>query len=370
MRLLVFRIGQLGDTIVALPAMWAIRRCYPQASLTLLCDRHPRQNYVLTPDLLAGAGLFDEFLSYPVDNTHAGIVMRPWRMLSLLWALRRRAFDLLVYLAPSLRMPAQVERDRRFFAAAGIKRFLGMRGFPQFPPKTAGQPLVAVPSEADLLLMRIAADEIPVPPAGQGCFELKLGQAEEHQVQTWLRTLPSDCGKPWIGVSPGSKMAAKRWPTERFAAVGAKLVAEHDVWPVVFGGPEDRAAGNALLDNWGRGYNAAGALALRPAAAALKRCRLYVGNDTGTMHLAAAVGVPCAAIFSSRDLPGRWYPNGSGHRVLRSPIACEGCGLVECVQRGNECLRRLSVSDVVTACETLLPDKLATNDKTALASAH
>ena len=368
MRILVYRIGQLGDTIVALPAMWAIKKHFPDASLTLLCDRHPRQNFVLATDLLAGAGLFDEFLSYPVDSSRAGIVFRPFRMLRLLWALRRRAFDLLVYLAPSLRKPAQVERDRRFFAAAGMKRFLGLRGFPWPTAKTAGQPLAAVSAEADLLLARIAADEIRVPPPGQGCFELNLGKAEEQQVQAWLRALPSDGGRPWVGVGPGSKMAAKRWPPERFSQVGARLVAEHDVWPVVFGGPPDRALGDTLVGNWGRGYNAAGALALRPATAALKRCRLYLGNDTGTMHLAAAVGVRCAAIFSARDLPGRWHPNGEGHRVFRAPIDCEGCGLVECIERRSECLRRITVPEVVAACEALLLDKLATNGKTTLAS--
>ncbi len=353
-RLLVFRIGQLGDTIVALPAMWAVRNHFSKARLTLLCDHHPHHNYVQAPELLAGAGLFDEFLLYTVDSFRAGSLIRPLHQLRLLWTLRQRAFDALVYLAPSRRKPAQVERDRRFFAAAGIKPFLGLCGFPHFPAKRAGQPLPPVPSEADLLLARLAADEIPVPPPGQGCFELKLGDTEEQQVLTWLRFLPSDGSRPWVGVGPGSKMAAKRWPPERFSQVVAQLIAEHDVWPVVFGGPSDRALGDALLAEWCRGYNAAGAMPLRPSAAALKHCRLYVGNDTGTMHLAAAVGVPCAAIFSAREVPGRWYPNGNGHRVFRSPIECEGCGLLACPERRSKCLRRITSSAVFAACTEIL----------------
>ena len=349
-RILVFRIGQLGDAIVALPAMWAVRNHFPKAQLTLLCDRHPHRDFVLAPDLLTGTGLFDEFLSYPAENSRAGRFVRPFQSLRLLWTLRQRAFDLLVYLAPSRRQPAQVKRDRRFFAAAGIKRFFGLRGFPEFPPRTAGRSLPSVPSEADLLLARMAADEIPVPPPGQGCFELNLGQAEEQQVQTWLRRLPSDGGRPWIGVGPGSKMAAKRWPAERFSKVVADSITAHDLWPVVFGGPADQALGDTLVRKWDRGYNAAGALALRPAAAALKRCRLYLGNDTGTMHLAAAVGVPCVAIFSAREVPGRWYPNGEGHRVFRSSIDCEGCGLVECIERRSQCLQHITTDAVLAAC--------------------
>jgi ADP-heptose:LPS heptosyltransferase len=122
----------------------------------------------------------------------------------------------------------------------------------------------------------------------------------------------------------------------------------------VFGGREDREIGDRLIDNWGRGYDAAGALGLRPAAAALKRCALFLGNDTGTMHMAAAVGVPCVAVFSSRERPGVWFPHGDNHRVFRSQIECEGCGLVECVERQNECLRRISANEVLNACRQRL----------------
>jgi heptosyltransferase III len=353
-KILVFRIGQLGDTVVALPAMWAVRRHFPQASLSLLCDQHPGRKYVLGADLLAGAGIFEEFLSYPVDNTAGGTLMRPLRMTGLLAALRCKAFDSLIYLAPSGRTPAQVARDRRFFTAAAIKRFFGMHGFPRLPSKRSSEPLPGLPLESDLLLTRLAADGIPAPPAGEGCFDLNLGKAEGEEVASWLCELPSDGGRRWIGVGPGSKMPAKRWDTERFAQAASALVGRHGVWPVVFGGPEDRDTGEELLQTWGCGYNAAGRLGLRPAAAALKRCALYLGNDTGTMHLAAAVGVTCVAVFSSRDHPGRWYPAGRGHRVLRSQIECEGCRLTECVERRNECLNRISVDDVLAACEAVL----------------
>jgi ADP-heptose:LPS heptosyltransferase len=152
-------------------------------------------------------------------------------------------------------------------------------------------------------------------------------------------------------------MAAKQWPSERFSQVGAQLIAEHDMWPIVFGGPSDWALGEVLVGDWGRGYNAAGALPLRPAAAALKRCRFYLGNDTGTMHLAAAVGVSCVAVFSAREIPGRWYPNGEGHHVFRSPIDCEGCGLLECIEKRTECLRRITSDAVLAGCLDLLSER-------------
>jgi ADP-heptose:LPS heptosyltransferase len=70
--------------------------------------------------------------------------------------------------------------------------------------------------------------------------------------------------------------------------------------------------------------------------------------------MAAAVGVPCVAIFSSRDYPGRWYPQGEGHRVFRSQIECEGCGLVECIEKQMECIKRISANEVLDACREIL----------------
>jgi len=167
-----------------------------------------------------------------------------------------------------------------------------------------------------------------------------------------------DESKPWIGVGPASKMPAKRWELNRFAQVVRRLIEQFDVCPIVFGGPEDAKVAQDLLNSWGRGYNAAGELSVRGSASALGKCALFLGNDSGTMHLAAAAGTPCVAIFSSRDWPGAWYPYGVEQRVFRSEIECEGCYLVECVERQNECLRRISSDDVLSACTELLSARM------------
>jgi len=103
-----------------------------------------------------------------------------------------------------------------------------------------------------------------------------------------------------------------------------------DIMPVAFGGAEDAAAAEQLIAVCGRGASACGKLGMRGAIRALRDCRLYVGNDTGTMHMAAAAGVQCVAIFSARNPPGKWFPYGSGHRVHRVAVSCEGCYLDVC----------------------------------------
>lgn len=354
MKILVFRIGQLGDTLVALPAMWAIRRHFHEAELSFLGDSHPARKLVAATDLLSGTGLFDNFLSYPVGRGAWGMPMRPFAMFGLWRELRRRNFDTLVYLAPSLRTAGQIRRDRAFFAAAGIRNFYGLKGFPRLPVPMPGMRMPSVAAEADLLLSRLAADGISVPSGLDRCFNLNLGETETQAVAAWRSGLPADGARPWIGVGPGSKMPAKRWPADRFTRVIKTLVKHQGVWPVVFGGPEDQAVGAEMIRHWGCGYNAAGALGVRAAAAALLRCRLYLGNDTGTMHLAAAMGVRCVAVFSARDHAGRWYPAGDGHIVFRSKVACEGCHLIECVERQNECLRLISPDTVLAGCQAVL----------------
>jgi asparagine synthase (glutamine-hydrolysing) len=367
-RILVFRIGQLGDTVVSLPAMWLVRKTYPDAHIALLSDRHPGKSYVLGSDLLRGSKIFDDYLSYPVSES--GELMRGGLMALLLTTIRRKQFDTLVYLAPTNRTPEQIARDRHFFRLAGIRNFIGMTGFKPFARKEPGRAMATVLSESELLLQRMAASGLAVRPGDESRMELGLGPDDEAPVHDWLAKLPADEGRTWIAVGPGSKMPAKRWPLRRFEKVIVDLISEFDVWPVVFGGPEDRIIGDWLLERWGRGYNAAGTLGLRPSLAAIKRCAMFLGNDTGTMHMAAAVGVPCVAIFSSRERPGLWFPQGESHRIFRSAIECEGCGLVECVERSNNCLKQISPDEVFNACRELLTCKVGMRKAKLESAAH
>ena len=353
---LIYRIGSLGDTLVALPALWAIREHFKDARITLLCDQHAGKNYVLASDLLSGAGIVDDFMRYRVDPTRRGKLLAPVYLAKLVLALRLRRFDTLVYLAPSGRNPPQVERDRKFFRLAGIRNIIGMDVDLSYPSRPA--PGALVPHEADQLLSHIAGP-IPVPPPGQGRMDLALHPKDDEPVKAWLSRQQGDGARPWIGVGPGSKAPAKIWPRERFRDVLRDLVTRFDVWPVIFGGPEDRAVGQWLVEQLGRGFVAAGELGLRPSASALSRCKLYLGNDTGTMHMAAAVGVPCVAIFSARTWPGMWFPYGQGHRTFQADIDCVGCMLFECVERKMECVMRISIPQVRDACVDILSKHLA-----------
>jgi ADP-heptose:LPS heptosyltransferase len=87
------------------------------------------------------------------------------------------------------------------------------------------------------------------------------------------------------------------------------------------------------------------------SAALLSRCSLLVGLDTGTTHLAAAVGVPCVVIQSANSFPGHWDPLGANHAVLRADVPCGGCLLQECPVAGHPCMQNLTTDLVWDAVE-------------------
>lgn len=356
-RILVYRTGQIGDTVIALPAMWAVRRHFASDHLCLLTGRHPQSNFVLAADVLPREGLFDDFITYPTDTSGVDLKVFP----ALLREIRRGRFDTVVYLAPRVRTRMQVRRDLIFFRMAGVSNFIGHRGFEIMRRPGDGGPLPEVAHEADHLLDRLSLSGIPVPPRGGRSIDLMLTEEERGQARDWLRgRLGERLNKlSLVAIGPGGKSPSKVWPEERFAALGKELINEAGLYPIIFGGPEDREPGQRLISEWGSGANACGELSVRQSAAAMSNCRLYVGNDTGTMHLAAAAGVICVAIFSAIDWPGRWYPYGSGHTALRGRVPCEGCNLQVCVERELMCLRQIEVADVLEAVKRKLDEPLA-----------
>ncbi len=304
-------------------------------------------------DLLPERAIFDKVISYEAGSGW----MELWNAVKLLPKLRQARLDTLVYLAPRRRTRWQVLRDLAFFRLAGITLFLGHRGFAPFPPRIPGRPLPFVEHETDHLLSRMAISGIPVPRPQERRIDLRLSAEELAAARAWLASqMGADHEGKLVGVGPGSNMPSKVWPEDRFIELVRALVNELGVYPVVFGGPELSALGERLIAAWGCGVNAAGRLTVRQAAAALTHCRLFVGNDTGTMHLAAAANTPCVGIFAAIEWPGKWYPYGRGHRVLRRSVPCEGCLLHECVEHDMKCLKLISVDEAMTACRAALTE--------------
>lgn len=347
-RVLIYRFGQLGDTIAAIPAIEAIREHYPGREIVLLSETVALETQLRPALVLGKTGLVDSFATYPSARSLRGVVAAMCK----LRALSGDGVEALVYLVPSIRPKSKRLRDLIVFRLAGFSKILGASGFPSdiIPRNTDGS-LRVVEHETDALLGRLARDGVEVPPPGQAHIDLRL-KPEEQQVATeWLRhrDLDDPTENRWFAVCPGSKWASKLWPNENYAELGLRLIRELGLIPVVVGGKEDRALAGDLLAHWGSGFCAAGEMGVRESAAMMRSAAFYVGNDTGAMHLAAAAGTKCVGIFSAQDWPGRWGPYGEGHSVLRTHVPCAGCMSSEC-PNDVECLRKITVREVIKAC--------------------
>jgi heptosyltransferase-3 len=355
-RILVFRIGHLGDTIVALPAFWALRNAFSNSSITLLSNSDTKNpSYVSARNVLPERGMFDERLSYPNQpSAISGLVSQ----VKLLLEIRKRKYDALFYLMTRNRTEVQIKRDLRFFRLAGIRRFFCIdhtrKNLLESPiPK----PVPEIKSEAEFLADCLRSEGIEI---NEGRTDLALSPDERSFAEEWTNRLDiSTDDRTLVAVAPGSKWTSKIWPVERFEEVVSRLIRDFAVFPIVIGGKEDHEIGERLLGSWGIGANAAGELSIRESAALLEHCFLYLGNDSGVMHLAASVGTPCVAVFSAVDWIGRWKPFGKNNHLFRERVECEGCHSPTCFNNGK-CLDLISVDQVYEACRESIITKRAT----------
>lgn len=329
----VFRFGQLGDTLVALPALHRIAQLHPHDRLWLITDRPTRRSVVTAWDVVKHTGLFRGAVFYARDD---------WKELAkLVLRVRRSQNPLLYYLAP-VRSAASQRRDRWFFRwLCGVREIAAMAPARALIPRGPDGRLLVLPRETSRLLATIDPAAVPTAPP-----LLAPPPAAMHKAAALLEPL---AGRPLIAVGPGSKMPSKRWFLERYLELCQRIIARHpSVGLVVLGGAEDHAEGERVLAavGTGRALNLAGETDIIESAAALAHCRMYIGNDTGTMHLAATMGVPCVAIFTSRENRDVWYPWGEHNAVLRRDLPCSGCMLERCEAERMRCLDLISVDDV------------------------
>jgi ADP-heptose:LPS heptosyltransferase len=338
--ILVYRPGQLGDTICAIPAICAVRENFEPCNLVLLSNAHVSHNYPKASDILLEFGMIEEAITYPDAS------FRLNKILALRHAIHQRGINTVFYFAPFGRRFRQKMRDMLFFKWCGIKNIYGLR----FKGGDATNSPIA--HETDRLLQILKRDGFKTPTAAR--FKLSVSAMARARVDRLWQELCLQ-NKTVIAIGTGSKMPVKRWEEEKYRELGLRVAACKDMRVLLLGGSEDHPGGARLCEAWnGTGYNLSGKTSYMESAEVLTRCRLYVGNDNGAMHLAAAVGTPCVAIFSSRDVPGRWYPYGEGHTIVRRDVECQGCMLEECVNEKMKCIKSVTVDEVFSACAKYL----------------
>jgi len=197
-----------------------------------------------------------------------------------------------------------------------------------------------------MIASRLEADGIAV---ADRRLNLNLTDGERTAARrSW--NIPADRVPVAFGVG-GKKL---RWSMENFEELCRRVV-PLGIFPVFLGGRENAAEIAETISRLGCGCNAADmGFNLRQTIAFMGHCKFYVGNDTGTLHMAVAAGLKCVGIYSAQNYPGIWYPYGNGHTVIRHDVRCGGCLKSSCPRGRADCIGDITVDEVEEAVRCML----------------
>ena len=337
-RVCIYRIGNIGDTACAIPAMRAIRRAYPAAHLTLLTSPG-KAGSIGARDLIDGASWIDELAVY-----HSEDIATARGRLELVRDLRARQFDVWIELPAVAASLATLIRNLMVARLAGARWGSGWRYEPRFAARAQTQ-FIDFPDEVERLLEIVRAAGFS---ADDADFPLELNDSNRRTVTDLLDKAGLDPHDLMIAFAPGAKLDPNRWPAERFVEVGKNL-AERGYAIVVLGGSSDAPTCERIAKAIGRNAaSLAGKTTVRDSCEVLARSAMLICNDSGVQHLASAVGTPCVSLFTRREFPGRWSPHGPQHQVLMKDVACHTCFLDACPY-DNKCIKAIGVDEVIAA---------------------
>ncbi len=317
MKLLIRATNWVGDAIMALPALQAVRNKFPAVQISILALPY-------VADIYRGQGIADELIPYDRNGEHKGIGGKE----KLADVLRSKKFDTALLL------------QNAFDAAwitwrAGIPERIGYnrdaRGVlltKPIPVPTAGE-IPAHEKYYYLELLKRAGwiDALPKIPE----VSLHVSEEESRHAEAKLQSFGSQARAVRIAVAAGASYgSAKCWPPERFAKAINQLLKERKAEVILFGTPAEAGVSAAILAGLDQSaLDLTGATQIAELPALLSRCTAFLGNDSGAMHVAAAVGLPVVAVFGPTD------PEGTAPLTPRCTIVqerpyCSPCFLRRC----------------------------------------
>ena len=325
-------VNWLGDAVMTTPALLRLRERFPDAHITMFCPEKLRELWGHHPAI-------NETITFE-GKARAWVTGR---------ALRAGKFDLALVLPNSprsamevffARIPQRIGYTRpwrNFFLTRTVASRLGAVGMHKrteaeikaliaSPPAAPAPYPAAAHQSFEYLHLTAALGANPEPLAPQ--LVVTSAEVEAVKKKFGLGALT----RPVFGLNPGAEYGpAKRWPVEKFIATAKEVQAKTDCQWLIFGGKSDVATATQI----GNGIdhqNLAGKTSLRELMALLKLCRVLLTNDTGPMHIAAALGTPVVVPFGSTspELTGPLSMDGSRHQIIKSDAPCSPCFLREC----------------------------------------
>jgi len=305
---IIFRIGHIGDTAVALPCFHRIARSFPNSRRILVTNIPASQKAAPVESVVGNSGLIDDVIYFPPPpRTLRGF-------LSLRKEIRQTGASTLIYVAD--RDLVGTLRDLCFFRTCGIQRIIGapigrdLRS-PRVDPATG---YVEFESER---LARCLASLGPIDLHDSQFWDLCL---QAHEMASADKSLAPIGSRQFVALNIGGKVSSKNWGDDNWTALLRLMAPRYaDLALVFFGAADEFDRSSRLAAGWpGPRLNLCGRLNPRESAAAMRRALFFVGHDSGPLHLAAVAGVPCVGIFGNYNRPRWWHPMGERHRIIHN----------------------------------------------------
>ncbi|MCM8795010.1 MAG: glycosyltransferase family 9 protein [Candidatus Omnitrophica bacterium] len=316
MNVLIIALSNLGDSILTVPAIQAVREKFPEARF----------------DVLAGPKTEEFFKGDPGFRK-----VFIWKKKIPLWS---QVGLVLRLMAGGYRLVIDFKNTLIPFFLVGAKRTPFRRAF-----------LKEFPHRIDQHLALVKAIGIPPPKEPPRLF---FSPEDERKAEEWLRSLgPDGSDGLVVAVVPGAKSHLKRWAPEKFASVADRLAVEREAKILLIGGLEDRGETFAVKQRMHYpALDLAGHTSLKEVAALLARTDLVITNDTANLHAAQITGVPTVAIFGPTD-ERKYGPKNPNSAVIRKRLICAPCEKALC-QYHHECMKWLEAKEVYAAAVKLL----------------
>jgi predicted lipopolysaccharide heptosyltransferase III len=341
-KILIIQLGDIGDVVWMIPALWAVKNAYSQAQLMIL-TRHPNADILLDDPRVAG--VFQVRAERRMQD-------RLRTSFQLLHGLRREKFDLVIDLRADDRGAIT-----SFLTGARVRAALFYPGltwrnhlFTHLVNPAPAQERIFGAAEQSLQIIRGLGikEETSVP--------MIIVSAESGQKVRQIIAAENIAVKNgWISINPFSRWAYKEWGIEKWRQLVLFIWQKYALPAVIIGSEEERERAAILFrDTPSPVHNLAGKISLRDIAALLKLSRLHIGVDSAAPHIAAAVGTPTVTIYGPSDWRD-WAPPGEKNKVVLPDRDCSPCYKKGCDGNGRSlCLEEIDVNKVLTVAEAIL----------------
>ena len=329
---LIIKLRYIGDVLLATLTARAIKSARPEVRVTMLVTRG-------TEDVLFGNPDIDEVLILDKDSLAA-----QWQLIS---GLRLRRFDIVLDLT---------DGDRAAFLSwiSGAPVRIGFNDGHRWQGRFYTQVVrfergVQHRIDRDLEALKLVNIQ-----AGSQDPQLWLTPEEEHSADQLLDQLGVQRSQSIVILQPGARYWFKAWPPERFAELADRLTSQYGCQVLIGGTRQEGDLAQQIRQlAKSRPIVMAGRTTVRQFASIAKRSALFVGNDSGAMHIASAVGTPVVALFGPSN-PREWRPRGGPVEIFFKDLDCGGCSNSTCTRGEESCMKLILVHEVFAAAQRLL----------------